>query len=231
MTGQAPRPQPDAAGLALRLDLAGHARDGQAILGPIAFSIGATESLALVGPSGIGKTTILRLIAGLEPARGRIEVAGRLAMVFQEPTLLPWRSARANLCLTTGISPDEAEALLDEVGLGGLSARFPGQLSLGQQRRLSLARAFAARPALLLMDEPFVSLDPALAEEMMAAFARLRASRPLAMLLVTHAEAEANRLCSRIIRLGGSPATIVEERQNAGAYFQLSASGVTSSRL
>ena len=214
----------------LSLDLTGHRRGGIAVLGPVTLSVGARETVALTGPSGIGKTTLLRLIAGLEPARGRIRTTGTVAMVFQEPTLLPWRSALDNLCLTAKVAPTEARALLAEVGLGGLEARFPGQLSLGQQRRLSLARAFAARPALLLMDEPFVSLDPALADEMMSLFEQLRSARPLATLIVTHVEAEAERLASRILRLGGHPATIVEDRQNKGAYVRLSASDVTPSR-
>ena len=89
--------------------------------------------------------------------------------------------------------------------------------------------AFAAKPALLLMDEPFVSLDPAMADEMMALFVRLRQARPLATLIVTHVEAEAQRLASRIIRLGGCPATVVSDRQDAGANVQLSASDVTPS--
>ena len=78
------------------------------------------------------------------------------------------------------------------------------------------------------MDEPFVSLDPATAEEMMTLFERLRADRPVATILVTHAAEEALRLSTRILRLGGTPATVVEDRQNSGAYFQSSASGVTS---
>jgi ABC-type nitrate/sulfonate/bicarbonate transport system ATPase subunit len=214
----------------LQLDLTGHSRGGVAILGPITLSVGSQETVALTGPSGIGKTTLLRLIAGLDPARGSVAVSGTVAVVFQEPTLLPWRSALDNLCLTTRVPKVEAQALLSEVGLGGLQSRFPGQLSLGQQRRLALARAFAARPALLLMDEPFVSLDPALADEMMALFVRLRSARPLATLIVTHVEAEAERLASRILRLGGKPATIVEDRQNRGADFRVAASGVTASR-
>ena len=103
-------------------------------------------------------------------------------------------------------------------------------LSLGQQRRLSLARAFASSPDLLLMDEPFVSLDPALASEMMGLFERLILRRPCATLLVTHVRSEAERLAGRILRLEGRPARLVGEDQNPGAYFQLSASGVTTSR-
>jgi len=194
----------------LHINLTGHARGATAILGPITLSLGPHETAALTGPSGIGKTTLLRLIAGLEPAQGRITVQGRLAVVFQEPTLLPWRTALQNLCLTTNIAESEAETLLTQVGLHGLAKRFPTQLSLGQQRRLALARAFAVKPALLLMDEPFVSLDPALASEMMAAFTTLRATRPLATLIVTHDPNEAKTLATRILHLSGTPASLTE---------------------
>ena len=89
-------------------------------------------------------------------------------MVFQEPTLLPWRTALRNLTLVTGVDDAAAEAALEAVGLRGPGGLFPRQLSLGQQRRLALARAFATRPELLLLDEPFVSLDGPLVEEMLA---------------------------------------------------------------
>ena len=151
-------------------------------------------------------------------------------MVFQEPVLLPWRTAADNLWLTTGIGRSAAGQALAEVGLSGLGSRYPGELSLGQQRRLALARAFAVRPELLLMDEPFVSLDAAMAQEMMSLFAALRARYPVTTVLVTHAPEEAQALATRIVRLEGAPATIVSDVQNSGAYFQLSASGVTSSR-
>lgn len=203
---------------------------GKPILGGIALDVARGETVALTGPSGIGKSTLLRIAAGLEPGfDGRREAPGRIAIVFQEPTLLPWRPALENLTLTAHVTPEAARAAMEEVGLAGHEQSFPGQMSLGQQRRLSLARAFASNPELLLMDEPFVSLDPDLVDEMMRLFARLRAARNLATVLVTHVEREAELLASRILRLGGSPARITEERQNRGAYFQLSASGVTSS--
>ena len=194
----------------LDVNLTGHRRGTTAILGPLNLTLHAHETAALTGPSGIGKTTLLRLIAGLEPAQGRITVRGRLAVVFQEPTLLPWRNALQNLCLATGVLPSEAETLLTQVGLHGLGTRFPTQLSLGQQRRLALARAFAVKPALLLMDEPFVSLDPALAAEMMTAFTTLRAQRPLTTLIVTHDPGEARALATRRLHLSGTPATLTE---------------------
>lgn len=185
---------------------------GTTILEGIRLCVRHGETLALVGPSGIGKTTLLRIIAGLEDRfEGTCNVAGRVAMVFQEPTLLPWRSLRDNLCITTGISPAEAAEALSEAGLEGRGDDFPGALSLGQQRRLSLARVFAVKPHLLLMDEPFVSLDPALVQDMMAVFKRLRAAHQVTTILVTHADAEARELASRLVRLGGTPATITED--------------------
>lgn len=182
------------------------------ILGPIGLSVPGTQTLALVGPSGIGKTSLLRVIAGLEHRHtGVCTTHGTVAMVFQEPTLLPWRSLRDNICIPTGVSVQQAEVCLADVGLGGRGDDFPGQLSLGQQRRLALARAFAVEPDILLMDEPFVSLDPALADEMMTLFASLRAKHRLATIFVTHVEDEARRLADRIVTLGGTPAQIISD--------------------
>lgn len=188
-----------------------------AVLGPMEITVARGETLALTGPSGVGKTTLLRILAGLDTAfDGEITRPARMAMVFQEPTLLPWRSARDNIRLTTGVSAGAAERLLGEVGLAGRGAALPGQLSLGQQRRLALARALAAEPELLLMDEPFVSLDPARIEEMLGLTARLLAGRDTAVVIVTHARAEAERLASRILLIDGAPARIVGEAAGGG---------------
>ena len=206
-------PRPDAAPI-LSVRLARHMRGGRAILGRLALDLAPGETLALTGPSGIGKSTLLRLIAGLDrPTEGEVNAPSRIGMVFQEPTLLPWRSAADNLVLVAGIDRGAAARALAEVGLEGRGTLYPGQLSLGQQRRLALARAFACRPDLLLMDEPFVSLDPDLAAEMTGLFRRLRARSGVATILVTHAAEEAEALADRILRLGGSPATVVEERR------------------
>lgn len=218
------RPRP-----VLSLAIEGASRGGAPVLGPIRLEVEEGETVAITGPSGVGKTTLLRVVAGFERARGEARVEGPVAMVFQEPTLLPWRSARDNLRITARIGAEEADRWLERVGLAGLGRRRPNAMSLGQQRRLSLARAFAARPRLLLMDEPFVSLDAPTAEAMMDLFARLRRGSGAATLLVTHAEAEAKRLATRIVTLGGRPATVVADRQNMGLYRHSSASGVASS--
>ena len=226
---QADRDAKPPAAPVLTLDLAGFALGGTPVLGAIALHIQRGETVALVGPSGIGKTTLLRIIAGLQQGfDGTCATTKNTAMVFQEPALLPWRSALDNICIPTGVAPEVADPALRDVGLTGRGSDFPGQFSLGQQRRLALARAFASGPELLLLDEPFVSLDTERVAEMMQLFAELRARSHVATLLVTHAREEAEQLCSRIITLGGSPATLVSDRQNSGAYFHSSASGVTS---
>ncbi|WP_193141403.1 ATP-binding cassette domain-containing protein [Meridianimarinicoccus sp. MJW13] len=201
---------PDAGRPVLDLSLPGLSLNGAEILGPVSLSVAMGETLALTGPSGIGKSTLLNLIAGQITAPGQqLTTRGSIGMVFQSPTLLPWRSACDNLTLTTGLSRAAAGKALAEVGLAGKDHLFPGQMSLGQQRRLSLARAFARAPQLLLLDEPFVSLDPDLADNMMALFARMRAARGSAAILVTHSQVEIGRLATRVLRLDGKPATLL----------------------
>lgn len=200
----------------LALDLPGITLDGRAVLGSVSLRVAPGETVVLTGPSGIGKSTLLRAAMGLLPvAGGRVDRPARMGVVFQEPTVLPWRSCLRNITLTTGADDATAQAALADVGLAGREAAFPGALSLGQQRRLALARAFASRPQILFLDEPFVSLDPALADDMMDLFARLRDRSGAATLLVTHSTAEAARLGTRILRLdtppGGGGARILSD--------------------
>ena len=173
------------------------------VLGPVAFTVSKGETVALVGPSGVGKSTLLRIVAGVDPHYdGRVSRPEACAVVFQEPTLLLWRSAAQNLTLVhPELGASGAEAALASVGLAGMGGLFPGQLSLGQQRRLALARAFAGAPDLLILDEPFASLDAETADAMLSLTERLLADRPIATLFVTHDPEEAKRLADRILTL------------------------------
>ena len=196
----------------MRVEVARKAYGETVILRDFVLEIGARESVALIGPSGIGKSTLLRIVAGLDDdCEGRVTGAGRIAMAFQEPTLLPWRGLRENLTLTTRCSGAEADALLASVGLPGMGDRFPNTLSLGQARRVALARAFAMRPDTLLLDEPFVSLDREVSVRMQALLLDLLRGHPARLILVTHDPAEAARLATRVLRLGGVPARIERE--------------------
>ena len=189
--------------------------DRREVLRDLRFSLPAGSFGALIGPSGCGKTTVLRIIAELDTSfRGHVARPGRgrLAMVFQEPALLPWRTVEDNirLCIeSTGASGDGLDALLATLGLTGSRRLFPGELSLGLARRVALARAFVVEPDLLLLDEPFVSLDAATAGRLRGELADLHASLRPTTLLVTHDEDEALQLSDRVFVMGGTPAGIV----------------------
>ena len=185
------------------------------VLRDICFDLRHREVVALVGPSGCGKTTILRIIAGLDvDFNGTITrpLSGRLGMVFQEPRLLPWRTVDDNVRLVApSIAPEMLASLFEVLDLEAHYMHYPGELSLGLARRVALARALAIGPDLLLLDEPLVSLDEALAERLRAQLATLIESRPITTLLVTHDLQEVVRLADRIFLLSPRPAQIVAE--------------------
>lgn len=176
---------------------------GSPVLRSIDLWIRPGETVALVGPSGVGKTTLLRIAAGIDTRfEGKVVRPPETAMVFQEPNLLPWRSALQNITLIAPDTPPQmARDALDQFGLGGKADLFPGQMSLGQKRRLSLARAFATSPKFLILDEPFASLDANASDLVMGLTERIIADLQPATLLVTHSRSEAERLADRILTL------------------------------
>lgn len=170
------------------------------------------ERVALLGPSGGGKTTLLNLVAGLDADyAGSLQTAEpcRIGYVFQEPRLLPWRSVRDNLRLVVADQEHEAvDRLLAEVGLEDAASSYASRLSLGMARRAAIARALVIEPELLLLDEPFVSLDPATATRLRLLLLDALDRRRTAMLFVTHELGEAVMLAERIIVLAGQPGRI-----------------------
>ncbi|KMQ76469.1 ABC transporter ATP-binding protein [Marinobacter subterrani] len=185
---------------------------GQPVLGKIFATINQGDHICLLGPSGIGKTTLLNAIAGLDKTVPDRAVIGRdklrVGYLFQEHRLLPWRTLSANLRLV-GASDREAEILLRQVGLSGYGQYFPDQLSLGMARRAALARCLAVKPDLLLLDEPFASLDPVMASELKALIAGILDSHPnMAMICVTHDGGDAEILANRLWYLDGKPARL-----------------------
>ncbi len=182
-------------------------------LGEVAFSVGTGEFVCLTGPSGCGKTTTLRLVLGLE---GEFEgtvarVDGRVAAAFQEPRLLPWRTVEDNirLALPPELADTDLDPLYATLGIAGAGRLYPGELSLGMARRASLARAFAVEPSLLLLDEPFVSLDEATAARLRALLMEVWQARPTAALMVTHNLREAAELADRIVVLSARPGRVL----------------------
>jgi NitT/TauT family transport system ATP-binding protein len=196
-------------------------------LAPIDLSIADGEFLTLIGPSGCGKSTLLKLIANLiEPSDGRLlwwrgdfgqvgQDGRRLAFVFQEPTLMPWARVEANVRLPlelAGIDKVEAAPIvadaIERVGLSKFVRNFPRQLSGGMKMRVSIARALATNPNLLLMDEPFGALDEFTRNKLDADLVRLWWERKLTTVFVTHSIYEAVFLSTRIIVMAASPGRI-----------------------
>lgn len=191
------------------------------VLDNVVFRLEPGEVAAIVGPSGCGKTTLLRIISGIDSDfDGDVArpAAGKLGFVFQEPRLLPWRSVFDNVRLAAPDARDkDIDALFAALGLSSHRDLYPGELSGGLARRVSLARAFAVSPDLLVLDEPFVSLDAVLAARLRGELAALVAQRPVTTLLVTHDIDEAIALADRIMVLSPRPARILGEARIAQA--------------
>jgi len=182
------------------------------------FSVALGEFVCVLGPSGCGKTTLLNIVAGLDrDYKGQVIMPGSstapdpvLGYVFQSPRLLPWRTVEENihLVLRSGQDAGIVDELLSITGLSEFRNMYPERLSAGMSRRAALARAFAVQPDLLLMDEPFVSLDESTAQRLRKLLLEIWSRRPTTVLFVTHDTREAIMLADRIIRLTPSPGSV-----------------------
>ncbi len=183
------------------------------------LSLQQNEFVCLVGPSGCGKTTLLNLIANLDTqyqgqiSLGHQQASPKIGYIFQNPRLLPWRTVRENIELVLGDkqSADIIDSLLDAMQLTDIQNTYPEHLSLGMSRRIAIIRAFAVNPDILLMDEPFVSLDAPTARKARNLLIQLWQQRPHSILFVTHDLREAITLADRLIFLSSSPMSIVSE--------------------
>jgi len=180
----------------------------------LAFGIAAGEIVCLIGPSGAGKTTTLRILLGLDTAfEGRVSGAEQAGMVFQEPRLLPWRSVEHNvrLGLPRARRGLDLDGLFTQLGLTPWRDRYPKALSLGMQRRVALARALAAGPRVLVLDEPFVSLDDAAAAELRGLVVETVDRAGMSVLMVTHNVAEAIGIADRLLLVSRRPASLIAD--------------------
>ncbi len=194
------------------------------VLSDVSFNVQPHEFTALVGPSGIGKTTLLRLLAGLiSPTSGEIKINNepvqttrhRIGLVFQHHTSFPWLTVEQNIAFglkTRQLSPEmrrqKTEQLLHAIQLKSHSNQYPHQLSGGQQQRLALARTLIQEPAVLLLDEPFASLDHHSRSELHEVLQKIQQELKPTTILVTHDLEEALYLADRIILLQKHPAKV-----------------------
>lgn len=197
---------------------------GLPLLVDFRLEIAPGSVVALHGPSGIGKSTLLRLIAGIDrDFTGHIGIDGVPAhqapppgFVFQDARLLPWLTARDNIrAADPALTAAAADAVLARVGLADAATAYPRALSGGMQRRVALARALVANPRLLLLDEPFVSLDRQLVDDMHQLLAELVANSRATVIFASHNVADATRLADRVITLADRPARIAGDRHMA----------------
>jgi NitT/TauT family transport system ATP-binding protein len=193
-------------------------REAQLVLQDIEFEVAPRSFLVITGPSGCGKSTLLNIIAGLDKDyEGSIDLGPAkdgVTFIFQTPRLLPWRTLYENIALAI---PDgdprhaQIPAMLQRVGLEEAQNAYPEMLSLGMQRRAALARGFILEPKILLMDEPFVSLDDPTAASLRELLMELWHRQPTTVIFVTHDRSEAIQLGTRILRLAPGQASVAQD--------------------
>ena len=201
--------------------------EGGAVLDSVNLAVAKEEFISIIGPSGCGKSTILKLIAGLTPPTGgTIRVEGMtpqnareiISFVFQDPTLLPWRTVKENIALglelerVPGARREKVIAsLLELVGLNHVAKSYPRELSGGMKMRVSIARALATNPRVMLLDEPFAALDEMSRDRLNEEILRLRAEQNWTAVFVTHSVSEAVFLSDRVVVLAPNPGRIYAE--------------------
>jgi len=203
-----------------------HRRDGSLlVLDDISFDVHAGEFFAIVGPSGCGKTTFLRIVQGLDqPTAGQVLLSGRplsgpgpdRGFVFQHDSLFPWRTVLKNVTFGPELrgtsrarAEDSARGIISLVGLSGFEGHYPHELSGGMRQRVNLARAFAVDPDILLMDEPFASLDALTRESLQQELLRVVAETGKTVLFITHQIDEAVLLADRIAVFSARPGRLM----------------------
>ena len=196
----------------LSITAVSHAFNGVPAIADVSLTAQAGEIVSIVGPSGCGKSTLLRIAASLlSPDAGEVHTTdARLGYIFQEPALLPWLRVRDNATLLADVSRDApfVESLLERAGLAEHRDKWPHELSGGMKMRLSLVRTMAARPNVVLADEPFGALDQITRHHLHDELLALHAAQPFAIVLVTHAIDEAVYLADRVLTMSTAPGRI-----------------------
>jgi NitT/TauT family transport system ATP-binding protein len=201
----------------------------QEVLRDLSFDIRSGECVSLIGPSGVGKTTVLRLITGaIAPDRGKVQVTeSKVGYIYQEPRLLPWRTTLDNIALGLRVEGGDkkrarsaAQQWVARLGLNGFAQHYPSQLSGGMQQRVAIGRALAIEPELLILDEPFSHLDAELKDALLSMMEGLIKEYQPTVIHVTHDLIEALRLAERVFKLSNGSLLDELDLEERGAILR-----------